>query len=195
MLSRVTQTAPAGLSIAALAQALYPEAFRQADLRETLVRFSGLLREKPRLSMPSTDGVTEAALERQAQALELALETMHERASALYFAKPGWTQHYLEQPGDAGAWYFLVARCSGSTSTSFNRCSISRKPQGAWNEDLEAVKVASDTVKVRMSLSTLGFSRFGTNPQYEGPASGLLDWARNRGVLVKRVEVSASKAH
>ncbi|MNR71912.1 hypothetical protein D3C71_25910 [compost metagenome] len=185
-----TISLPAGLSAAALAQRLYPQGWQQGDALDLRRGYFTLLREVARLNLPASNGVGEQQLELQRQALQLALASAHQRASDAYFSRPGWTQHYLDKSGSVPAiWYFMVANL-GMTAESrhFRINSDTGAPRLTTGGDLHALQVASDEDHVRMSLK-LGFTSFGENPQYAGPARGLVDWARSKGVLLQRVQV------
>lgn len=185
---------PANLAMAQLIDALYPEARFEGTLVETRRALGRLVVEWHMLKRGSAPGVTEHALNRQQEALWTALKHLHANASKLYFATPGWTQHYLKHaaPGP-GVMYFFASRLSpDETAQEFEMyfCGPNlgdRKPRARGYSHYLALRVANDDEVVHLSKSPIGLSHFEHGAQYSGPASGLMCWAIENQVMVKRV--------
>lgn len=184
---------PANLAMAQLIDALYPEARFEGNLAETRRALGRLVVEWHMLKRGAA-GITERALTRQQEALWTALKHLHANASKLYFATPGWTQHYLNHAGPGpSVMYFFASRLSpDETAQEFEMyfCGPKlgdRKPRPRGYSHYLALKVANDDEVIHLSKSPVGLSRFEHDAQYSGPASGLMPWAIENQVMVKRV--------
>ncbi len=179
-----TVSAPRSLTLQELSRRLYPKAYQEGNLEMTLKAMHFVSREQSLLAEFPSPSITPQALERQQQALMLARGTVHARACALYFAKPGWTQRHLSQPGaQAKTWHFFATsdtRTHDSTSFWVGACS------GIvvyGHAHIHALSVDQPTDDVYITPWQLSVGKRDVNLEFRGRADELAEWAFRNDVL------------
>ena len=182
---------PRGLDIATLSQRLYPEVYDPtADQRSLLVALTKYRREYNALRETPSPGVPAENVARQIEAIRAARNHAYDRVCELYFAKPGWTQVYLDgATSDSLTWYFMASFNQGRYDSTAYRRSYYDGIQLYGYGRHRAVSVERTTDEVVLH----SFIQLTLKPnEFRGPAHGLVDWTRDNEIFLKVVAPSVT---